>query len=90
MPAAAAQNDRARNEVTMSMTDHPLQLILLLSALSLLPLFVVMGTSFLKISIVLSTLRNALGIHQIPRGDRRPPGWWRGWAWQRGTGRWPA
>jgi type III secretion protein R len=66
MPASAAQNDRARNEVTMSMTDHPLQLILLLSALSLLPLFVVMGTSFLKIAIVLSTLRNALGIQQIP------------------------
>lgn len=50
----------------ISMIDHPLQLILLLFVLSLLPLFVVMGTSFLKISIVLSTLRNALGIQQIP------------------------
>lgn len=50
----------------MSIADHPLQLVLLLFALSLLPLFIVMGTSFLKISIVLSTLRNALGIQQIP------------------------
>ncbi|MGY8524684.1 type III secretion system export apparatus subunit SctR [Paracidovorax citrulli] len=50
----------------MSIANQPLQLILLLLALSLLPLFVVMGTAFLKISIVLSTLRNALGIQQIP------------------------
>ena len=50
----------------MSIADHPLQLILLLFALSVLPLFAVMGTAFLKISIVLSTLRNALGIQQIP------------------------
>lgn len=50
----------------MSLADQPLQLIIVLSALSLLPLFIVMGTAFLKISIVLSTLRNALGIQQIP------------------------
>jgi type III secretion protein R len=50
----------------MSIADQPLQLMLLLFAMSLMPLFVVMGTSFLKISIVLSTLRNALGIQQIP------------------------
>lgn len=46
--------------------NNPIQLIVILFALSLLPLLVVMGTSFLKISIVLSMLRNALGIQQIP------------------------
>jgi type III secretion protein R len=46
--------------------DQPLSLIVLLFILSLLPLLVVIGTSFLKISIVLSLLRNALGIQQIP------------------------
>lgn len=68
MPAFAghAENDRSPTDHTMSLADHPLQLILLLFALSLLPLFIVMGTAFLKISIVLSTLRNALGIQQIP------------------------
>lgn len=48
------------------MLNNPIQLIVILFALSLLPLLVVMGTSFLKISIVLSMLRNALGIQQIP------------------------
>lgn len=42
------------------------QLILLLSLLSLLPLLVVMGTCFLKLAVVFSLLRNALGIQQIP------------------------
>lgn len=46
--------------------DQPLSLIALLFILSLLPLLVVTGSSFLKISIVLSLLRNALGIQQIP------------------------
>jgi type III secretion protein R len=49
-----------------SFVDHPFQLIALLSALALLPLLAVMGTAFLKISIVLQMLRNALGIQQIP------------------------
>lgn len=46
--------------------DQPLSLIALLTILSLLPLIVIAGTSFLKISVVLSLLRNALGIQQIP------------------------
>lgn len=49
-----------------SLGEQPLSLIVLLFLLSLLPLFVVIGTSFLKISLVLSLLRNALGIQQIP------------------------
>ena len=50
----------------MSLFNDPLQIIIILFLLSLLPLFVVMGTSFVKISIVFSMLRNALGIQQIP------------------------
>lgn len=50
----------------MSLPDSPWQLIILLVVLSLLPLAVVMGTSFLKLAVVLSILRNALGIQQVP------------------------
>ncbi|RYV03657.1 EscR/YscR/HrcR family type III secretion system export apparatus protein [Shewanella sp. OPT22] len=50
----------------MNLLDHPVHLIIVLFALSLLPLFAIMGTSFLKISIVLSMLRTALGVQQIP------------------------
>ena len=44
----------------------PLALILFMSGLSLLPFLVIIGTSFVKISIVFSLIRNALGIQQIP------------------------
>ncbi|RQR48122.1 EscR/YscR/HrcR family type III secretion system export apparatus protein [Burkholderia sp. Bp9126] len=50
----------------MNFFDQPLQLIFVLFALSILPLFVVLGTSFLKFSIVFALLRNALGTQQIP------------------------
>lgn len=50
----------------MSLFHDPLQIIVLLFLLTLLPLLVVIGTSFVKISIVFSILRNALGIQQIP------------------------
>ncbi|MFM0515430.1 type III secretion system export apparatus subunit SctR [Paraburkholderia sp. RL17-373-BIF-A] len=50
----------------MAITSQSTQLISLLVVLSLLPLLVVMGTSFLKLSVVFSLLRNALGIQQIP------------------------
>lgn len=50
----------------MSLLEQPLHLILLLSAVSLLPLLLVLGTSFLKLAVVFSLLRNALGIQQIP------------------------
>jgi len=36
--------------------------------LSMLPLLIVMGTAFTKISIVLMMLRNALGVQQAPSG----------------------
>ncbi|AIJ09196.1 MULTISPECIES: type III secretion system export apparatus subunit SctR [Edwardsiella] len=50
----------------MSLTEQPAELIALLVTLSLLPLLIVMGTSFLKLSVVFALLRNALGIQQIP------------------------
>ncbi|KML18217.1 type III secretion system protein SsaR [Leclercia adecarboxylata] len=50
----------------MPLPDSPWQLIALLFLLSLLPLAIVMGTSFLKLAVVLSILRNALGIQQVP------------------------
>ncbi|MCX8565600.1 MAG: type III secretion protein R [Glomeribacter sp. 1016415] len=50
----------------MSLLNQPVQLIVVLFALSILPLMVVLGSSFLKLAIVFSLLRNALGIQQIP------------------------
>jgi len=45
---------------------QPYSLILFLVVLSILPFLVVSCTSFLKIAIVFSLLRNALGVQQIP------------------------
>ncbi|SDG75107.1 type III secretion system export apparatus subunit SctR [Propionivibrio dicarboxylicus] len=49
----------------MSQFD-PITLALVLGLLALLPTLVVATTSFLKISIVMSLIRNALGVQQIP------------------------
>ncbi len=49
-----------------SMGARPLSVILLLAALSLLPFVLVMTTSFVRIAVVLSILRSALGTPQIP------------------------
>lgn len=46
--------------------NQPYALITLLVALSILPFLVISCTSFLKIAVVFSLLRNALGIQQIP------------------------
>lgn len=44
----------------------PLNLILVLMAASLVPFFAVVATSFIKLSVVLLLVRNALGVQQIP------------------------
>lgn len=44
----------------------PLSVLMLLAALSILPFVLVMITSFVKIAVVLSILRSALGTPQIP------------------------
>ena len=46
--------------------SRPLVLILALMAMGLAPFVVMMTTSFVKISVVLALLRNALGTQQIP------------------------
>jgi type III secretion protein R len=44
----------------------PLALMLLGVAVGLLPFLLLLATSFLKISVVLALLRNAIGVQQIP------------------------
>ncbi|QEI08259.1 EscR/YscR/HrcR family type III secretion system export apparatus protein [Pigmentiphaga aceris] len=49
------------------MTDFdPISLAFVLALLALVPLAAVMTTSFLKIAIVLTLVRNALGVQQVP------------------------
>ncbi len=43
-----------------------LQILLLMTALSFLPAFILMGTSFTRIIVVLAILRQALGLQQSP------------------------
>jgi type III secretion protein R len=49
-----------------SVANRPLVLMLALAALSLVPFVLMMVTSFVKISVVLSIVRSALGAQQIP------------------------
>ena len=59
--------DQASGQFTADgMTSRPLILIIALAAMSLLPFVLLMVTSFVKISVVLSIVRNALGTQQIP------------------------
>lgn len=44
----------------------PITLALMLALLAMLPTLVVVTTSFLKIAVVMSLLRNALGVQQMP------------------------
>lgn len=46
--------------------NDPIALAVVLALMALLPTVVVVSTSFLKIAIVMSLLRNALGVQQIP------------------------
>jgi len=50
----------------MSNLPDPFYIIIVLSMLALAPFMAVMVTSFIKIVVVLSLVRNALGIQQIP------------------------
>lgn len=49
-----------------SFASRPIVLILALAAMSLVPFVLMMVTSFVKISVVLSIVRSALGTQQIP------------------------
>lgn len=48
------------------MNFDPIQLTITLVLLSLLPIIIIATTSFLKISVVIMLVRNALGVQQIP------------------------
>ena len=47
-------------------TANPVVLIVIIGALALAPFALIMMTSFVKLSVVLSILRNALGTQQVP------------------------
>ncbi|MBK8014532.1 MAG: type III secretion system export apparatus subunit SctR [Deltaproteobacteria bacterium] len=69
---AMAQTSRSRmprpSDLSMkgSIAYKPLILVGALAVLSLLPFVIIMVTSFVKISVVLSIVRSALGTQQIP------------------------
>jgi type III secretion protein R len=46
--------------------SNPILLVIILGALALAPFALMMLTSFIKISVVLSILRNAIGTQQVP------------------------
>ena len=50
----------------MNSTPSPVVMAIVLGALALAPFIVIMLTSFVKISVVLSILRNALGTQSVP------------------------
>ena len=56
----------AQDQFSSSFASRPLVLILALAVLGFLPFVLLMVTSFVKISVVLSIVRSALGTQQIP------------------------
>jgi len=52
--------------MTSFQIPDPLTLIVLTAVLALAPFFAIMATSYVKLVVVLSLVRNALGIQQIP------------------------
>lgn len=50
----------------MADVSDPILLLLLVALIGVLPFTMIMGTSFVKLAIVMSLIRNALGVQQIP------------------------
>jgi type III secretion protein R len=48
------------------MTTDPVNLILLLAVAAIVPFIAVVSTSFVKLAIVFTLIRNALGVQQVP------------------------
>ena len=44
----------------------PVSMIVIFSSMALVPLLLMITTSFLKVAIVLVIVRNALGVQQVP------------------------
>ncbi|MET0622306.1 MAG: flagellar type III secretion system pore protein FliP, partial [Pyrinomonadaceae bacterium] len=67
-PAAAQAREAARPSGGGggAGTANPVVMVVVLGALALAPFALIMLTSFVKISVVLSILRNALGTQQVP------------------------
>lgn len=66
--AAAARSERAADQLLQpgGVASRPLVLLVALAALTLVPFVLLMVTSFVKIAVVLSIVRSALGTQQIP------------------------
>lgn len=66
--AAQAKTSATLSEMidNSSITGRVIQFILLITTLSLAPSILIMVTSFVRISIVLSMVRNAIGLQQSP------------------------
>src|SRR6201991_2834542 len=64
--AAAAQALNVNLGTGAGLTERVVQLIGLMTVLSLAPSIVIMTTSFVRIVVVLSLLRTALGLQQSP------------------------
>ena len=65
-PAAAMAASAAHRAQDAGLTSRPLVLILAMAALSLIPFALLMVTSFVRISVVLSILRSAIGTPSVP------------------------
>ncbi len=57
---------RVAQAQTGNQPANPVVMVIVLGALALAPFVIIMLTSFVKISVVLSILRNALGTQQVP------------------------
>jgi type III secretion protein R len=64
LPLLAAQPGATRASATA--LPNPVVMVIILAALSLAPFVLIMLTSFVKISVVLSILRNAIGTQSVP------------------------
>ena len=65
-PAAAHAAHAAASVADAGLGARPLLLILVMSALSLVPFALLMTTCFVKVAVVLSILRSAIGTPQVP------------------------
>ena len=52
-----------------SQLSTTLQIVILMTVLSLAPSIIIMTTSFIRFTVVLAFLRHAMGIHQMPPGQ---------------------
>jgi type III secretion protein R len=65
-PKPASTSDMASAAVNTTFASRPLVLLVALAAMALIPFVLLMVTSFVKIAVVLSIVRSALGTQQIP------------------------